>query len=60
MKVFLEMFAALDYQGLKFCDVTNFNRCLAREHKQVLIGNQSVYKCVFEPFSITEAPRLAS
>ena len=33
MKVFLEMFAALDYQGLTFCDVTNWNRCLAREDR---------------------------
>ena len=41
MKVSLEMFAALEYQGLKFfCDVTNVNRCcFAREHKQLFVSS---------------------
>ena len=60
MKIFLEMFAALESQGLKFFVTSPILTIVyfAREHKQALIGKKSVYKSVFEPFSTAEAPRL--
>ena len=50
MKDTLKIFAAPEYQGLKF--FVN----LVRDHKQDLIGKQSVYKCVLRHFPLQKLP----